>query len=71
MSPIAKKRLKICNRCPLNTNGVCDSSKQGKAVTDFYYRGERRSWLNDYYGCNCPIKAKINSPTSQCPLGKW
>jgi hypothetical protein len=64
-------RLKICNRCTLNTKGVCDSSKTGKAVTTFYYRGKERIWLDDYPGCNCPIKAKINSPTSQCPLGKW
>lgn len=71
MSVVARKRLKICKRCPLNTNGICDSSKQGKSIKDFIYRGERRYWLMPYSGCNCPIKAKINSPTSQCPLGKW
>lgn len=71
MTPLAKKRLAICKRCSLNTNGVCDSSKTGKAVRSFIYRGKERRWLDDYNGCNCPINAKVNSPSSQCPLGKW
>lgn len=71
MEPIANYRLNICHKCPLNVDNVCDGSKQGKAVKSFVYRGEHRKEGTIYNGCGCPLSAKVNSPTSQCPLGKW
>lgn len=32
---------------------------------------EKREKGTYYTGCGCNLRAKVVSPTSQCPLGKW
>ena len=53
-----ERKLKICEGCELNNNGVCDSSR--------YIEREGVK----VYGCGCILKLKALS-SSKCPLGKW
>lgn len=42
-----------------------------RAIKTFTYQGKERTKGEVYNGCGCPLKAKTNSLTSQCPIGKW
>jgi len=68
---MANKRLSICKKCLLNDDGTCHRKSYGPAVKDFNYHGEVRLKDKMYPGCGCPLKAKVNSVKSKCPLGKW
>lgn len=52
---VALPRLEICAKCPIRTNGICDSTKS----------------INGTKGCGCPLKAKVRSLNSKCPRGLW
>lgn len=57
----AAERIEECNSCELNKMGLCNSMK----------KGEHRHTGLEVSGCGCVLKAKVLSPTSSCPLGKW
>jgi len=68
---MAEQRMSICNKCPVNVNGVCSKNKSGVATKTFMYGNVARYEGKTYGGCGCPLKAKTHSETSQCPLGRW
>ena len=53
---LAESRAKICSNCEIYSNGFCSSSK--------CIEGKG-------CGCGCPIKAKIRSVKTTCPIGEW
>jgi hypothetical protein len=57
-NPKWNERLKICQVCPTNINGVC--SKKICEIID-----NRRTC-----GCGCPVSKKIKS-NKRCPKGHW
>lgn len=63
--------MEICNKCPLQLNGVCSKSKTGIAIKSFEYNGENRYKGKTYTGCGCLLKAKTSNSDSKCPIGKW
>jgi hypothetical protein len=56
-----RERLYHCNRCHLKVQGICSKAKKGFS--------EKTKKLEN--GCGCPVKAKVLSPKTFCPLGKW
>lgn len=67
---LSKKRLKICNNCPLATMTtlglVCDSKK--------CWDGENLTTVpgdNKTCGCGCRIEAKSTLVDAKCVLNKW
>jgi len=52
---VALPRLEICAKCPIRTNGICDSTKS----------------VNGVKGCGCNTAAKARCLTCKCPIGKW
>lgn len=58
---ISEIRLKICDKCDMRVNNVCDRKKVGTNIVT----GEEKR------GCGCNIAAKTLSPSSKCPLSKW
>jgi len=70
---LAEDRALICATCPLNVKGTCSSSKVGKVEKTFYYKVENQNRLEGelHFGCGCPLKSKLRSENSQCPLGKF
>lgn len=69
--PVGEARMKICSKCPLNVNNTCSKFKIGVVVDDFNYKGEFRAKGSIQKGCGCPLRMKVLSPESQCPLGKF
>jgi len=69
--PIGAVRMKICSKCPLSVNGTCSKFKIGIVIKDFNYKGEFRAKGSVQKGCGCPLKMKVLSPDSQCPLGNF
>lgn len=57
----ANLRISICNECPVRTGNRCDPKKSGLNV---------KTGKTDK-GCGCILTAKVVSPGSECPLGKW
>lgn len=57
---MGEKRLKICHQCPVRTGNRCDPNKTIKNKD-----GDRIK------GCGCVLSAKVLSPSSKCPAGKW
>lgn len=71
MKPLAKIKEDICKVCPLNTNSICNPTREGESVVDFVYNGKDRFKGQLYRGCSCALRAKWANPDSQCPLGKF
>lgn len=67
---LSKKRLKICNDCPLMTmtalGPICDAKKcwDGHQVTSIPGEGKT-------CGCQCRLRAKSALINAKCVLGKW
>lgn len=68
-----QKRIAICKKCPLFSNGimgyVCDSKKcvdinKQDVVKDLPNKG-------DICGCGCRLSAKTRSESAKCVLNKW
>lgn len=52
---LAEYRKSICDKCPLNNNGICSTKRE----------------VNGIKGCGCVLKAKQRSPKSHCPRQLW
>lgn len=61
---MAKKRAKICSKCPEAVPGTWLQAIVGddqiKEISGLKCRL-----------CNCPLSAKDRSPDSSCPIDKW
>ncbi len=66
-----ERRASICNDCPIRKSNSCDNTQMLEATVDFMYGQEHREKGTWYSGCGCNLKAKVLSPPSQCPVGKW
>lgn len=58
---MAQIRLEQCNKCHMRTGNICSPSKQIKHIVT----------EQQVKGCGCVIPAKVLSPNSECPAGKW
>ena len=62
------ERIKICEKCPIYSNGRCCSrlwlNPQTNEVSTFAKVGYVR-------GCNCIIAMKARSRFNHCVAGKW
>ncbi len=67
----AERRLPICLNCPLRVDDTCSRENKGKVVKTFTYYNKIREEGDDYNGCGCSLHAKVLSPDTKCPLGKW
>lgn len=56
---LANERLKFCNKCSFNVDGICSS----KRCTKIYDK--------TICGCGCYIDAKVRNNSSECPKGLW
>ena len=66
-----KRKIKICESCPLITpNLVCNPYKQGvvEKTYETHVGVVRKGMMVS--GCGCFLPAKVRSD-SQCPLRKW
>lgn len=61
-------RLKICNKCPIFTNGRCNSSLWIDPNTDEVSTYARPGFVR---GCNCFINVKARNLHNHCVAGKW
>lgn len=68
---LSKKRLLICNECPLRVKDICSKKQTGEVVKDFVYKKEIRTKGQKQNGCGCDLGAKTKVLVSMCPLGKW
>ncbi len=66
-----ERRAEICNSCPMRTGNTCDPNKVLPAIKDFVYNSEPRFKGKIYRGCGCPLKPKVLSTKSQCPIGNF
>ena len=57
----AKVRYHHCLSCTIRVKNVCDPTKHGKHIETGKI----------VFGCGCLLAAKVRSPKSSCPLGKW
>jgi len=58
---IGKRRLLICDVCEIRTKDICNPLKKGiHTITGKLVNG-----------CGCALSAKVLSPNSKCPLGKF
>jgi len=58
---MAQIRLEQCNQCSMRVGNICSPTRQTKhIVTEQLVKG-----------CGCALPAKILSPDSECPAGKW
>jgi len=53
------------------SDNYCSARLNDLAVKDFVYNNDERHAGFFYLGCGCYLPAKVVSPTSQCPIGKW
>lgn len=58
---VIKYRMTICNGCPLNENGWCNTEKTIKDLKSG----------KDVKGCGCNLKCKTALLSSNCPAHKW
>lgn len=68
---IGERRALICAQCPLNVNNVCSKNQKGYVKSSFTYKDEFRQEGQLVTGCGCPLKQKVLSPSTQCPLNNW
>jgi len=68
---MGERRAIICAKCPLNIDNTCDKRTKGTVKTTFTYKGEIRQEGQLVQGCGCPLKQKVLSPSTQCPLNNW
>lgn len=57
----ATTRYRHCISCTLRVDNSCSPIKHGKNIETGKI----------VFGCGCVLSAKVRSPKSKCPLGKW
>lgn len=68
---LGESRMAICKTCKIYFENHCSTRLNDLAVKDFVYNNEERHAGFFYAGCGCYLPAKVVSPKSQCPIGKW
>lgn len=69
MDVFVEERLKLCKKCPLNNNGICNQRLFYNPKTGDVSKLPKGS---DYVsGCGCKLKYKVRSKVEKCPAGKW
>ena len=58
---IAETRYRHCLSCTMRDNNSCSTNRSNEHIET----GEVT------FGCGCYLQAKILSPSSKCPLGKF
>ena len=61
-------RLEICDKCPIYTNGRCNSSLWLNPETNEVSTYSKPGYVR---GCNCVIKIKARNFHNHCIAGKW
>lgn len=64
----AKERLIICNKCPLNNNGICSQRLFLNPLTNDVSIKAKAGYIS---GCGCVIKFKVKHEYEHCPAKKW
>ncbi len=73
MTDTAKKRLEICNTCPLfkkvwDGKHRCDGSKYLNPTTMKVSYLPKAGFIK---GCSCILEVKVNNPNAKCVAGLW
>lgn len=68
MKDLIEQRLKICRKCPLNNNGICNQRLFYNPNTEDVSITPKGGYIS---GCGCIIKYKVRSKVEKCPAGKW
>lgn len=63
-----EERLKICQRCPIYTNGRCNSNLWINPDTNEVSSTSKPGYVR---GCNCLISIKAKNKNNHCVAGKW
>lgn len=58
---VVKYRLSVCESCPLNENGWCNTKKEIQNI-------ETGQMVK---GCGCNLKCKTALLSQSCPASKW
>ncbi len=68
MDKLVEERLKLCRKCPLYNNGVCNQRLFYNPQTGDVSSTPKGGYTS---GCGCIIKYKVKSRVERCPVGKW
>lgn len=65
---LANRRLEECNMCPQRGEMNIVAASVIRSVGPSSQESKPMYQCNN---CGCPLAAKVMSPESRCPIGKW